>query len=73
MQGNMNYELTTGDDVRPLTVYDMRQYNEDFQLMQYNHIINYSNNVVWLYENSIRIEVRKLESVELYIFNRTIL
>jgi hypothetical protein len=73
MQGNMNYELTTGDDVRPLTVYDMRQYNEDFQLMQYNHVINYSNNVVWLYENSIRIEVRKLESVELYIFNRTIL
>jgi hypothetical protein len=73
MQGNMNYELTTGDDVRPLTVYDMRQYNDDFQLMQYNHVLNYTNNVVWIYEHSIRVEVRKMESVELYIFNRTIL
>ena len=68
-----NHQLMTGDDVRPLNVYDMREYNEDFQLMQYNHVLNYTNNVVWIYEHSIRVEIRKIESVELYIFNRTIL
>jgi hypothetical protein len=73
MQRDMSHQLMTGEDVRPLNVYDMREYNDDFQLIQYNHVLNYTNNVVWIYEHSIRVEVRKMESVELYIFNRTIL
>jgi hypothetical protein len=67
------YQLTTGDNIQEMQVYDMRQYDVELQKMQYQTALNYTNNMVWIYEHSIRVEVRLKDRTELYIFEKQIL
>jgi hypothetical protein len=69
----MTYQLTTGDNIQEMQVYDMRQYDVEFQRKYYAIVLNYTNNMVWIYEHSIRVEVRLKDRTELYIFEKEIL
>jgi hypothetical protein len=69
----MTYNLTTGDNIQEMQVYDMRQYDVEFQRKYYAIVLNYTNNMVWIYEHSIRVEVRLKDRTELYIFEKEIL
>jgi hypothetical protein len=69
----MTYNLTTGDNIQEMKVYDMRQYDVEFQRKYYAIVLNYTNNMVWIYEHSIRVEVRLKDRTELYIFEKEIL
>lgn len=69
----MTYQLTTGDNIQEMKVYDMRQYDVELQKMQYQTALQFTNSVVWIYEHSIRVEVRLTDRTELYIFEKQIL
>lgn len=64
------YKLINGDKTQSLNIVDLRDHDFTFQGGIFSLIEKGINHKIWSYANSMRVEVKYKERVDLYIFNK---